>query len=141
MISTEIRTVLAIGSITLFIGMILLAIPVFAQTMDADTNVDDPKAAETGVADPGIAENSAEDGKALVELNCSGCHAVGARDASPHEEAPEFRKLLQRYPIDALEEAFDSGLISSGHPDMPDFVARPDQVDAILDYFLSIQER
>lgn len=85
-------------------------------------------------------EKSVAVGKELVELNCSSCHGVGLRDASPHADAPAFRTILQRYPIDALEEAFDSGVISSGHPDMPDFLARPDQVDAILYYFLSIQE-
>ena len=81
-----------------------------------------------------------EEGQALVELNCSGCHAVGRRDASPHPQAPLFRKLSERYPLDALEEAFASGYITSAHPDMPDFVARPDQVDAILAYIGSIQE-
>jgi len=81
-----------------------------------------------------------EEGRALVELNCSKCHAVGARDASPHDQAPPFRTLSQRYPLDALEEAFASGHITSGHPDMPDFVARPDQVEAILAYIGTIQE-
>ncbi len=81
-----------------------------------------------------------EEGRALVELNCSRCHAVGVRDASPHDQAPPFRTLSQRYPLDALEEAFASGHITSAHPDMPDFVARPDQVEAILAYIGSIQE-
>jgi mono/diheme cytochrome c family protein len=82
----------------------------------------------------------AEEGQALVELNCSNCHAVGRRDASQHPQAPPFRFLSQRYPLDALEEAFSSGYITSAHPDMPDFVARPDQVEAILTYIGSIQE-
>jgi len=145
------KTGLASWSFALIIGAVLGgqnldASPVFAQSMDVDTTAVDPKADENFIvvpdaAETAAAESSIEDGKALVELNCSGCHAVGTRDASPHEEAPPFRKLLQRYPIDALEEAFDSGLISSGHPDMPDFVARPDQVDAILDYFQSNEEK
>ncbi|TDH34503.1 cytochrome c [Pseudohoeflea suaedae] len=81
-----------------------------------------------------------EEGRELVELNCSNCHAVGVRDASPHDQAPPFRTLSRRYPLDALEEAFAAGHITSGHPDMPDFVARPDQVEAILAYIDTIQE-
>ena len=34
----------------------------------------------------------------------------------------------QKFPLDALEEAFSTGHITSAHPDMPDFVATPDQV-------------
>lgn len=79
-------------------------------------------------------------GKALVELNCSPCHAVGAADASRHADAPPLRDLSNRYPIDALEEAFVEG-ISTGHPDMPEFVASPDQVAAILDYIASLPSR
>ena len=107
MISTETRTDLATGMIALFMGAILAganlgASPVYAQSMDAETTPAEPKIVQTADAEEaGLAETSIEDGKALVELNCSGCHAVGARDASPHKEAPAFRTILQRYPIDA----------------------------------------
>lgn len=79
-------------------------------------------------------------GKALVETNCSPCHAVGASDASRHPAAPPFRDLPARYPIDALEEAFVEG-ISTGHPDMPEFIATPEQSAAILDYIDSLDPR
>ncbi len=72
-------------------------------------------------------------GKALVETNCARCHAVGADDASTHPEAPPFRDLQKRYPLDALEEAFVEG-IAVGHPDMPLFIASPEQIEAIIDY-------
>lgn len=77
-------------------------------------------------------------GKQLVELNCSPCHATGAEGDSPHEDAPPFRELGQRYPIEALEEAFVEG-IETGHPDMPSFVATPDQIGDIIAYIESIQ--
>lgn len=77
-------------------------------------------------------------GEALVELNCGGCHAVGASDESAHPEAPAFRTLSARYPIDALEEAFAEGIVV-GHPDMPEFVAAPDQIGAIIAYIESLQ--
>jgi mono/diheme cytochrome c family protein len=81
--------------------------------------------------------NDVAQGKALVEANCAPCHAVGLTDESPHTDAPPFRTLSKRYPIDALEEAFAEG-ISTGHPDMPQFVATPQQISAILAYISSL---
>ncbi len=77
-------------------------------------------------------------GKALIELNCASCHAITKTDKSQHPDAPAFRILSQRYPIDALAEAFAEG-IYAGHPDMPEFQATPAQIDAILAYIDSIQ--
>ena len=79
-------------------------------------------------------------GKELVELNCSPCHAVGTTGDSPHPDAPRFRELSERYPIEALEEAFVEG-IETGHPDMPSFVATPDQIADIISYIESIQAK
>lgn len=87
----------------------------------------------------GPQENVAH-GKALVEANCAGCHGVGTGDKSRHPDAPEFRTLGERYPIDALEEAFVEG-IYTGHPDMPNFTASPEQVEDIIDYIESLQGR
>lgn len=77
-------------------------------------------------------------GRELVEANCSGCHAVASSDRSPHADAPAFRDLSQRYPIEELAEALAEG-VSTGHPDMPEFVASPTQVEAILAYLRSLQ--
>lgn len=79
------------------------------------------------------------EGKVLVELNCARCHAVDRSSTSTHPEAPSFRKLPERYPVDALEEAFAEG-ISTGHPDMPEFIATPEQIGAILAYIGSISD-
>lgn len=78
-------------------------------------------------------------GRSLVEANCKSCHAVGEEGDSPHEDAPPFRELSKRYPLELLEEAFVEG-IDTGHPDMPVFVATPDQIAAIIAYMWSIQE-
>ncbi|MEM5494801.1 cytochrome c [Hoeflea sp. AS16] len=80
-----------------------------------------------------------EQGRDLVQINCGKCHAVGEADASPHHDAPAFRKLSDSFPMDALEEAFSDGRIYSGHPDMPEFIATPEQVDAIIAYIASLQ--
>lgn len=79
-------------------------------------------------------------GEALLTKNCASCHAVGRSGASPHETAPAFRTLSQRYKIEALEEALAEGL-SSGHPDMPEFAFETDDVGAIIDYLNAIQEK
>lgn len=77
-------------------------------------------------------------GKALVEANCAACHGIGSDDQSQHPEAPPFRILWERYPIDALEESFVEG-IATDHPDMPQFTATPEQIVAIIDYIASLQ--
>lgn len=79
-------------------------------------------------------------GRVLVETNCASCHAVGRSDESRHPEAPAFRILSDRYPLDALEEAFAEGIVT-GHPDMPEFVATPEQIAAIIDYIGSLDAR
>tara|TARA_R110002020_G_scaffold16307_9_gene57621 strand:+ start:3268 stop:3609 length:342 start_codon:yes stop_codon:yes gene_type:complete len=85
-------------------------------------------------------DDGLEEGRELVETNCGKCHAVGPADASPHEMAPPFRDLSERFPMDALEEAFGDGRIYSDHPDMPEFIATPTQVEAIIAYIASLQD-
>ncbi len=89
----------------------------------------------TPAADPDVAH-----GKALVETNCARCHATGRTGESPNPKAPAFRTLSERYPIDALEEAFAEGIVT-GHPGMPEFEATPGQVADIIAYLASIQPR
>jgi mono/diheme cytochrome c family protein len=79
-------------------------------------------------------------GEGLLTSNRSRCHAVGRTGNSTHPEAPPFRTLGQRYPIEVLAEALAEGL-SSGHPDMPEFRFEIDDVNAILAYLESIQEK
>jgi cytochrome c len=82
-------------------------------------------------------DNDIVRGKAIVEANCSQCHAAGVTGKSSHPNAPEFRNLHQRYPIESLAEALAEG-IATGHPDMPEFVATPEQIDAIIAYIGSL---
>ena len=85
------------------------------------------------------AEKSLVDkGEVLVRKNCSPCHAIGKEGGSPHKEAPPFRTLSAKYPIDNLAESLAEGIVS-GHPDMPIFVFSPHDVEAIIQYMQSIQ--
>lgn len=79
-------------------------------------------------------------GEVLLTKNCASCHAVGAAGVSAHKEAPAFRTLGQRYPIESLEESLAEGMMS-GHPDMPEFAFDADDVGAIIAYLKSIQRR
>jgi len=77
-------------------------------------------------------------GEVLVRDNCSRCHAIGKEGDSPHPEAPPFRTLSSRYPIEDLAESLAEGIVS-GHPDMPIFVFNPHDVEAVIEYLQSIQ--
>jgi cytochrome c len=79
-------------------------------------------------------------GEALLTRQCARCHAVGRTDTGQHPEAPLFRTLSRRYPIEALEEALGEGLLS-GHPDMPEFEFSAGEVGDIVSYLNAIQER
>ena len=81
-----------------------------------------------------------EQGKRLLEKNCSSCHAIGLDDESAHPQAIAFRDISIFYPVEALEEAFAEG-IESGHPDMPVFDASIDQLRAMIAYMETIQEK
>jgi mono/diheme cytochrome c family protein len=92
---------------------------------------------------PALAQTRADSerfGAALLAKNCARCHATGRVGTSPHPEAPAFRTLSRKYPIEGLAEALAEGIFV-GHPDMPEFVFEAPEVRAILDYLQSIQER
>ncbi len=89
---------------------------------------------------PAMAEDDLARGAGLLEKNCGSCHASGRTDVSRDKDAPAFRTLGQRYPIDSLEEALAEGMLS-GHPDMPEFSFDADDVGAIIAYLKSIQQR
>lgn len=76
-------------------------------------------------------------GRLLLEANCVRCHAIGMDDESKHKEAPAFRVVVTRYPPDNLAEALAEGIMS-GHPDMPEFVFEPAEIEAITAYLGSL---
>jgi cytochrome c len=96
-----------------------------------------------GLVRPVFAEQTgalARRGEALLTTNCARCHAVGRSGVSPHPEAPPFRTLSRKFKIEGLAEALAEG-ISTGHPDMPEFIFEADEVGAIIHYLESIQQR
>ena len=89
---------------------------------------------------PSLAAADLKQGEALLTRDCAACHAVGLTGNSPRADAPAFRTLGTRYPIEQLEEALGEGIMS-GHPDMPEFKYDADDVGVIIDYLKSIQQR
>ena len=79
-------------------------------------------------------------GKAIVLRDCSGCHAVGTAGDSPNPKAPPFRRLQERYDVEALAEGLAEGL-TVGHGPMPEWTFPPEDVTAIVAYLKSIQTR
>lgn len=76
-------------------------------------------------------------GRNALETRCSRCHAIGPDGKSPHAEAPPFREVVKRYPPEDLEESLAEG-ITSGHPDMPEFILAPDEIAAVVSYLHSL---
>jgi len=88
---------------------------------------------------PAAAAEDLKLGEALLTRNCGSCHAVGRSGDSPQRDAPMFRTLGTRYPIESLEEALGEGIMA-GHPEMPEFKYDADDVGAIIAYLKSIQK-
>lgn len=97
-----------------------------------------PGQAAEPVPPPGP-RGSPEAGRALVEVSCASCHAVGPAGDSPHPDAPAFRDLHRAYPVESLEEALGEGIMV-GHPDMPEFVLDPGQVGDVIAWLKSLEE-
>ena len=53
----------------------------------------------------GRSEEHATRGEVLVRKNRSRCHAIGKTGESPHPEAPPFRILSSKYPLEDLSES------------------------------------
>jgi cytochrome c len=91
-------------------------------------------------AKPSAPDSQVAEGEYLARLHCASCHAIGARDQSKHPEAPPFRILSRSYPVSALEEPLAEGIMV-GHPEMPEFRFRPEDVAAMIAFLESIQEK
>jgi mono/diheme cytochrome c family protein len=78
----------------------------------------------------------AADGKALLEKNCSRCHAVAAGLESPLKGAPNLWTVLGYYPTERLELELAEG-IGSRHRDMPQIQFSAEEITSIYYYLHS----
>lgn len=90
---------------------------------------------------PAFAAGNVRTGRALVQMNCSTCHAVGRTGRSPYERAPPFRTLHERYDVSGLAEALAEGIVvgHTGARQMPRFVLEPDQIEDVIAYLKSLE--
>jgi cytochrome c len=88
---------------------------------------------------PALAAPSAQQrGKAYALSHCAQCHAIGRVGRSPLEDAPPFRTLHLRYPVETLAESLAEG-IETGHPAMPEFQLDPDRIHDFLSYLKTLE--
>ena len=93
----------------------------------------------TLLAGPALSwDRQVQQGETLARTNCARCHAVGRVGASPLREAPPFRELHTRYPVEDLGEALTEG-IRTGHPSMPEFRFESDQAQALIAYLKTLE--
>lgn len=78
-------------------------------------------------------DGSATQGHAFARENCARCHAVGSLGASPMREAPPFRMVARRFPIDVLVEG-----VERRHPAMPDFRLDPGDAADLTAYLKAL---
>ena len=94
--------------------------------------------ASLALGGPALAwDRAVQRGATIARTDCARCHAVGRVGASPLREAPPFRELHTRYPVEDLAESLAEG-IRTGHPGMPEFRFDSDQVDALIAYLRSL---
>ncbi|MGI9380220.1 MAG: c-type cytochrome [Methyloligellaceae bacterium] len=74
-----------------------------------------------------------ERGRQIAKTHCARCHSITLEGDSPHKEAPAFRILSSKYPLEHLQESLAEG-ISVGHHDMPEFVFNPDDIDHLIGF-------
>jgi mono/diheme cytochrome c family protein len=84
-------------------------------------------------------EGRVQRGLTFARTNCAQCHAIGRTGDSPLSEAPPFRILHTRYPVEDLAEAFAEGF-TTGHPSMPEFQLDTAQINDLIAYLKSLQE-
>lgn len=83
-------------------------------------------------------EPRAQRGQTFAKENCAECHAIGRVGASPMVEAPPFRTLHERYPVEDLTEAFAEGIMT-GHPSMPQWQLDGAQINDLIAYLKSLE--
>jgi cytochrome c len=122
----------------------LYAIPLLAMAACASPGIGKAPDADAPAAASGmLAQQNArrmEEGRWLTDVHCGECHAIGRTGTSKHPEAPALRTLSQNYPVFALKGPLAEG-ITVGHPDMPEYRFRPEDVSAILAYLETIQPK
>ena len=82
---------------------------------------------------------AAQRGLNFVRTRCAQCHAIDKVSPSPLRDAPPFRTLHLKYPVESLQEAFAEG-IQTGHPTMPVFRLELDQISDVMAFLKTLEK-
>jgi mono/diheme cytochrome c family protein len=77
-------------------------------------------------------------GEALSQSWCSECHAVKPNQSSANPAAPKFSDVAAE---PSVTEYSLRVFFKTPHPTMPNFMMKPDDIDDIADYILSMKPR
>ncbi len=92
----------------------------------------------SSIGSAGAEDKAVAEGRRIAHDACSPCHATGPTGASPKAEAPPFRDLGHKYPLDNLEEALAEGVVV-GHPDMPEVKMNEHEIAAFVAWLKTVQ--
>lgn len=77
------------------------------------------------------------DGRVLLTDKCGRCHAVDATSPSPFKDAPPFRDVLKKFPVEELRMRLSEGVVSH-FKDMPQVDFSDEEVTGIIDYLSTL---
>ena len=95
-------------------------------------------ATAAGVTATAAMDPKEQRGLTFAQTNCAMCHAIGRHGSSPLAEAPPFRTLHERYPVEDLEEPLAEGIMT-GHPTMPQWQLDPGQISDLIAYMKTLE--
>lgn len=113
----------------------------FPVAIIALTACSQPEETPTAPVEASVPDERADlisEGRAIVEANCTACHAIGAEGDSPRQDAPTLRTVFAEFDAEAIGDDFREG-IHVGALDMPDFDFGPLGTEALIAYIRSIQ--
>jgi mono/diheme cytochrome c family protein len=90
------------------------------------------------LAATGDAWAEAAKGETLSQSWCSQCHAVKPNQSSTNPAAPRFADLAAE---PSITEYSLRVFLKTPHPTMPNIIIKPDDMDDIVSYILSLKSR
>jgi mono/diheme cytochrome c family protein len=77
-------------------------------------------------------------GRVLAEQRCSQCHGVKSGEKSPNAAAPSFTDVADE---PSLTEYTLRVFLQTPHPTMPNLIIKPDEMDDIVSYIVSLKPK
>jgi cytochrome c len=85
-----------------------------------------------------VLAQSAQRGVVIARTYCMSCHSIDKVSPSVLKDAPPFRDLHRKYPVESLQESLAEGIVT-GHPSMPEFRFDVDQIGDFIAFLNSLR--